>query len=78
MSEDLKVEYLPATAQWAQKLLLPACELTAPIETPLANEHQTELRSYTEAEMAEMTFEFLIGLNCEVEEIYAHAMGVKL
>ena len=78
MSEDLKVEYLPATSQWAQKLLLPACQLTAPIETPLTNEPQTELQPYTEAEMAEMTFAFLIRLNCEVEEIYAHAMGVKL
>ena len=78
MSEDLKVEYLPATAQWTQKLLLPACQLAAPIETPLTNEPQTELQSYTEAEMAEMTFAFLIRLNCEVEEIYAHAIGVKL
>ena len=78
MSEDLKVEYLPATAQSARKLLLPACELAAPIETPLTNEHQTELQPYTEAEMAEMTFAFLIRLNCEVEQIYAHAMGVKL
>ena len=50
------------------------------VETPLrlTNEHQTELQPYTEAEMAEMTFEFLVRLNCEVEEIYAHAMGVKL
>ena len=78
MSEDLKVEYLPATAQRAQKLLLPACELAAPIETPLTKEHQTELQPYTEAEMAEMTFAFLIRLNSEVEQIYAHAMGVKL
>ena len=78
MNEDLKVEYLPATAQWAQKSLLHACRLTAPIETPLTNEPQAELQPYTEAEMAEMTFAFLIRLNCEVEEIYAHAMGVKL
>ena len=78
MSENLKVEYLPATAQWAQKLLLPACELAAPMETLLTNEHQTELQPYTEAEMAEMTFAFLIRLNSEVEQIYAHAMGVKL
>ena len=78
MSEDLKVEYLPATSQWAQKLLLPACQLAATIETPLTNESQTELQPYTEAEMAEMTFAFLIRLNFEVEEIYAHAMGVKL
>jgi len=28
--------------------------------------------------MPEMTFAFLIRLNCEVEQIYAHAMGVKL
>ena len=40
--------------------------------------NRSEFDSYTEAEMAEMTFEFLIRLNCEVEEIYAHAMGVKL
>ena len=72
------VEYLAATAEWAQKLLPAACELAAPIETPITNEPQTELRPYTEAEMAEMTFEFRIGLNREVEEIYAHAMGVKL
>ena len=78
MNEDLKVEYLPATPQWAQKLLVSACELAAPIETTLTNEPQTELKPYTEAEMAEMTFAFLIRLNCEVEEIYAHAMGVKL
>ena len=67
------VEYLAATAQWAQR-----CELAAPIETPLTNEPQTEPQPYTEAEMAEMTFAFLIRLNCEVEQIYAHAMGVKL
>ena len=78
MSKDLKVEYLAATSQWAQKLLLPACELAASIETPLTNEPQAELQPYTEAEMAEMTFAFLIRLNCEVEQIYAHAMGVKL
>ena len=78
MSEDLKVEYLPATAQWTQKLLLPAGQLAASIETPPTNEPQTELQPYTEAEMAEMTFAFLIRLNFEVEEIYARAMGVKL
>ena len=78
MSEDLKVEHLSSTSQWAQKCVLPACELAAPIETPLANQPQTELQPYTESEMAEMTFAFLIRLNCEVEEIYAHAMGVKL
>ena len=78
MSEDLKVEHLPATSQWAQKLLLPACELAAPIETTLTNQPQTELQPYTDSEMAEMTFAFLIRLNCQVEEIYAHAMGVKL
>ena len=78
MSEDLKVEYLRATARLAQNLLLPACELAAPIETPLTNEPHPELQLYTEAEMAELTFAFLIRLNCEVEEIYAHAMGVKL
>ena len=78
MSEDLKVEHLPATSQWPQKLLLPACELAAPIETTLTNQPQTELQPYTDSEMAEMTFAFLIRLNCQVEEIYAHAMGVKL
>ncbi|HEX8892160.1 MAG TPA: hypothetical protein VF783_02495 [Terriglobales bacterium] len=78
MSEDLKMEYLPATSQWAQKLLLAACELAAPIETTLTNQPQTELQPYTEAEIAEMTFAFRIRLNCEVEQIYAHAMGVKL
>ena len=66
-------EYLTETTQWAQR-----CELAAPIETPLTNEPQTEPQPYTEAEMPEMTFAFLIRLNCEVEQIYAHAMGVKL
>jgi hypothetical protein len=73
------VEYFAVTAEWAEKSVLPAArEVAASIETPITNEPQTELRPYTEAEMAEMTFEFRIGLNREVEEIYAHAMGVKL
>ena len=71
-------EYLTETTQWAKKRVLPAARLAAPIETPLTNEPQTEPQPYTEAEMPEMTFAFLIRLNCEVEQIYAHAMGVKL